>query len=128
MPRASCRCSTSATRSASSTNIRSSSTRRLEAETGQDVGFRQVTNIRLARTQDRLDEYKYYAGVAAHDRRRGQFPEPREVKEIWPLCNVDGIIGAIQHPEDGYIQPADLTQALARAAREAAPRSIATRP
>jgi len=27
------------------------------------------------------------------------------------------LIGAIQHPEDGYIQPADLTQALAIGAR-----------
>src|SRR5271166_1028840 len=35
----------------------------LEKETGLEVGFRQVSNIRLARTQDRLDEYKYYAGV-----------------------------------------------------------------
>jgi dimethylglycine dehydrogenase len=39
------------------------------------------------------------------------------LKEIWPLCDIDGILGAIQHPEDGYIQPADLTQALARGAR-----------
>ena len=38
---------------------------KLNAETGLDVGFRQVSNIRLARTRDRLDEYKYYAGVAA---------------------------------------------------------------
>src|SRR5450755_1280415 len=30
----------------------------LGAETGLDVGFRQVSNIRLARTQDRLDEFK----------------------------------------------------------------------
>src|ERR1700739_1416488 len=37
----------------------------LEAETGLDVGFRQVSNIRLARTRDRMDEYRYYAGVAA---------------------------------------------------------------
>jgi dimethylglycine dehydrogenase len=29
----------------------------------------------------------------------------------------DGLIGAIQHPDDGYIQPADLTQALAKGAR-----------
>ena len=28
------------------------------------------------------------------------------------------MIGAIQHPEDGYIQPADLTQALAKGARD----------
>ena len=38
--------------------------------------------------------------------------KPEQVKEIWPLCT-EGLVGAIQHPEDGYIQPADLTQALA---------------
>jgi dimethylglycine dehydrogenase len=90
----------------------------LEKETGLDVGLRQVSNIRLARTRDRMDEYHYYAGVAATIGVKVKFLTPQEVKEIWPLCNVDGIIGAIQHPEDGYIQPADLTQALARAARE----------
>ena len=36
----------------------------LEQETGQHVGFSVVSNIRLARTQDRMDEYRYYAGVA----------------------------------------------------------------
>ena len=36
----------------------------LEAETGLNAGFSQVTNIRLATTQDRMDEYQYYAGVA----------------------------------------------------------------
>jgi len=90
----------------------------LEKETGLDVGFRQVSNIRLARTRDRMDEYHYYAGVAATIGVKVKFLTPQEVRKIWPLCNVDGIIGAIQHPEDGYIQPADLTQALARGARE----------
>ena len=33
------------------------------------------------------------------------------------MCHTDDLIGAIQHPEDGYIQPADLTQALATGAR-----------
>jgi len=37
----------------------------LEKESGLDVGLRQVSNIRLARTRDRMDEYHYYAGVAA---------------------------------------------------------------
>ncbi|MBV9288161.1 MAG: FAD-dependent oxidoreductase [Hyphomicrobiales bacterium] len=90
----------------------------LEAETGLDVGFRQVSNIRLARTRDRLDEYHYYAGVAETIGVKVKFLTPGQVKELWPLCNLEGIIGAIQHPEDGYIQPADLTQALARAARD----------
>ncbi len=89
----------------------------LEAETGQNVGFRQVSNIRLARTPDRWDEYMFYAGVARTIGVNVNQLTPAEVKEIWPLCNVDGIIGAIQHLDDGYIQPADLTQALARGAR-----------
>ena len=90
---------------------------RLEAETGQNVGLRQVSNIRLARTHDRMDEYRFYAGVAKTIGVDVCFLTPAEVKEIWPLCNIDGLLGAIQHPEDGYIQPADLTQALARGAR-----------
>jgi dimethylglycine dehydrogenase len=90
----------------------------LEKETGLDSGLRQVSNIRLARTRDRMDEYNYYAGVAETIGVKVKVLTPNQVKEIWPLCNVDGIIGAIQHPEDGYIQPADLTQALARGARE----------
>ena len=91
----------------------------LEQETGLDVGLRQVSNIRLARTRDRMDEYNYYAGVAATIGVEVKFLTPRSrSRTIWPLCDVEGIIGAIQHPEDGYIQPADLTQALARGARD----------
>jgi dimethylglycine dehydrogenase len=90
----------------------------LAEETGLNAGLSQVSNIRLARTQDRLDEYKYYAGVAATiGGIEVKFLTPTQVKEIWPLCEIDGILGAIQHPQDGYIQPADLTQALARGAR-----------
>ena len=89
----------------------------LEKETGQDVGFREVSNIRLAETQDRMDEYKQYAGVAETIGVKVNFLNPDEIKEIWPLCSTDGLIGAIQHPEDGYIQPNDLTQALAKGAR-----------
>jgi dimethylglycine dehydrogenase len=90
----------------------------LEAETGLNAGFSQVTNIRLATTRDRMDEYNYYAGVARTIGVDVRFLSADEVKAIWPLCNTDGIIGAIQHPDDGYIQPADLTQALAKGARQ----------
>ncbi len=89
----------------------------LEAETGQAVGFSQVSNIRLAMNRDRMDEYHQYAGVARTIGIEVNFLKPEEVKEIWPLCNINGLVGAIQHPGDGYIQPADLTQALAIGAR-----------
>ena len=92
----------------------------LEKETGLDVGFRQVSNIRLARTQDRLDEYKYYAGVAAtiggievevpHARTRS--------RKSGRSATSTASSARSSIPQDGYIQPADLTQALARGARE----------
>ena len=89
----------------------------LEKETGQEVGFKKVSNIRLATNRDRMDEYHQYAGVAATIGVEVDFMSPDEVKAIWPLCDTTGLIGAIRHPEDGYIQPADLTQALATGAR-----------
>jgi dimethylglycine dehydrogenase len=90
----------------------------LEAETGQNVGFSIVSNIRLATTQERMDEYRQYAGVAQTIGVDVKFLTPEQVKEIWPLCYTEDLVGAIQHPEDGYIQPADLTQALAKGARD----------
>ena len=89
----------------------------LEKETGQDVGFRQVSNIRLAENQDRMDEYRQYAGVAETIGVKVNFLTPEEVQKVRPLCSTEGLVGAIQHPEDGYIQPNDLTQALAKGAR-----------
>ena len=81
------------------------------------MGFRVVGNIRLATHRDRMDEYRQYAGVARTIGVEVKFLSPDEVKELWPLCDPEGLVGAIVHPEDGYIQPADLTQALAAGAR-----------
>jgi len=89
----------------------------LEAETGQDVGLRLVGNIRLATCEDRMDEYRQYAAVAKTIGVEVEFLTPNQVREIWPLAVTDGLLGAIRHPADGYVQPADLTQALARGAR-----------
>jgi dimethylglycine dehydrogenase len=83
-----------------------------------DTGFRQVSNVRMARTKDRWDEYMYYAGIARTIDVNVVTMTADDIKAAWPYVNVDGILGAIQHPDDGYIQPADLTQALARGARD----------
>lgn len=92
--------------------------RELEEETGMNVGLRAVSNIRLASTPDRWDEYMQYAGVADTIGVEVKRLTPAEVKDAWPMCNTEGLIGAIQHPQDGYIQPADLTQAMAKGARD----------
>ncbi|MGI9305823.1 MAG: GcvT family protein [Gammaproteobacteria bacterium] len=89
----------------------------LAKETEMDTGFRKVGNIRLAQTKERMDEYRHYASVAATIGIEVEFLTPEQVKEIWPLCVTDELVGAIRHPEDGYIQPNDLTFALAKGAR-----------
>ena len=60
----------------------------LEKETGKNVGFSVVSNIRLAQTQDRMDEYHQYAGVAKTIGVDVKFLKPEQVKEIWPLINI----------------------------------------
>jgi len=89
----------------------------LEAETGQAVGFHQTGNLRLATNRDRMDEYHKYCGTANTIGVPFRIITPKEVKELWPLCNVEGIIGALYHPQDGHVAPADVTMALAKGAR-----------
>ena len=72
----------------------------LEEETGQNVGFKVCSNIRLASKKERMDEYYQYAGVAQTIGVDVKFLKPKDIKEIWPLCNIENLIGAIQHPED----------------------------
>ena len=43
---------------------------------------------------------------------------PAQIKERWPLVRTEDLKGAIYHPTDGYINPADVTMAMAKGARQ----------
>ena len=90
----------------------------LEQETGQPVGFAVVGNLRLATNRDRMDEYRHYAGTARTIGIDVEFLTPSEIKDMVPFCNTENLIGGILHPDDGYIQPADVTMAMAKGARD----------
>ncbi|MDD9909303.1 MAG: FAD-dependent oxidoreductase [Ahrensia sp.] len=90
----------------------------LAEETGMDTGIRIVSNVRLARSQTRWDEYEYYMGIAETIGINVRRITNEEIKERWPYVNTDRLMGGIEHPDDGYVQPADLTQALAKVARD----------
>ena len=60
----------------------------LEKETGMNVGFSVVSNIRLANSQDRMDEYKYYAGVGSTVGVNVNFLTPEEIKEVWEVLGI----------------------------------------
>ena len=90
----------------------------LEAETGLNAGFAVVGNLRMAQTQDRMDEYMLYSSVAETAGVYHEFLTPAQIRERWPLVRTDDLKGALFHPQDGYINPADVTQAMAKGARQ----------
>jgi dimethylglycine dehydrogenase len=90
----------------------------LEAETGLDVGFKVVGNLRMAQTRARMDEFELYASTAETVGVPCAFLSPAEIAARWPLVRTEDLIGALFHPTDGYVNPADVTQAMARGARQ----------
>jgi dimethylglycine dehydrogenase len=90
----------------------------LEAETGLNAGFAVVGNLRLAQTEERMDEYMLYAATAETCGVAYEWLTPDEIKARWPLIETSDLKGAIYHSTDGYINPADVTQAMAKGARQ----------
>ncbi len=90
----------------------------LEAETGLNPGFYVVGNLRMAQRQERMDEYMLYSSVAETAGVYHEFLTPKDIKDRWPLVRTEDLVGALYHPQDGYINPADVTQAMAKGARQ----------
>ena len=90
----------------------------LEEETGLNAGFSVVGNLRMAQTKDRMDEYMLYGTTAESVGVPFEKLTPAQIKERWPLIHTDDLKGAIYHPTDGYINPADVTMAMAKGARQ----------
>ncbi|WJY21908.1 FAD-dependent oxidoreductase [Fontisubflavum oceani] len=90
----------------------------LEEETGLNAGFAVVGNLRMAQTQERMDEYMLYASTAETVGVPYEWLTPDEIKARWPLIRTDDLKGALYHNTDGYINPADVTQAMAKGARQ----------
>jgi len=91
----------------------------LEAETGLNAGFTRCGNLRMAQTDARMDEYMLYSATAETMGIEHEFLTPQQIRDRWPLVRCEDLKGALFHPTDGYINPADVTQAMARAARMA---------
>ncbi len=91
----------------------------LEAETGLNPGFTRCGNLRMAQSDARMDEYMLYSATAETVGIEHEFLTPAQIAERWPLVRTDDLKGALFHPSDGYINPADVTQAMAKGARMA---------
>lgn len=89
----------------------------LSALTGQPCGYHQVGNLRIATNVDRMDEFRRYMGIAEVIGTEARLLSPSEIGALWPIMNLDGVLGGLLNPMDGHIAPADLTQSFAIGAR-----------
>jgi len=90
---------------------------RLEAETGLATGLKQCGLIELAVEPGRLEEYRRVAAFNRHLGVEVHEITPREVAELWPLARTDDVLAGFYIPDDGRVNPVDVTMSLARGAR-----------
>ena len=70
----------------------------LEAETGQAVDLHRCGSIRLANSRERLDEYAHRKGIADQLGVPFEIVSPERARELFPLMNTDGVVGAAYTP------------------------------
>ncbi|KAG1709815.1 Dimethylglycine dehydrogenase, mitochondrial [Nymphon striatum] len=90
----------------------------LQQETGQEIGFHQPGSIRLAHDHERMQEFKYQMQRQGWQQSPQKLIDPDEIFEMFPLLNLDRIVGGLYTPNDGHIDPYSLTQAFAIGARK----------
>ena len=92
--------------------------RRLGEESEFDPGWTECGGIRLASSEERMEELRRQAGWAKTFGLPLELISADEAKEMFPLMSTDGVLGGAWLPTDGYLDPAQLTYALADGARE----------
>ncbi|MGD9301591.1 MAG: FAD-dependent oxidoreductase [Desulfobacterales bacterium] len=89
----------------------------LEAETGLTTGWKMSGCLHLASTNERMYELNKGATTARSFGLEMQMISPKEAYDLCPIISLEGIIGAAFMPTDGQADPAGITQALAKGAR-----------
>ena len=91
--------------------------RSLAAEVGLETGWREVGSLRLASSDERLEEITRQAGWAKTFGLPFELISPAQAHDLFPPMALDGVLGAAFLPTDGYVDPSQLTFALAEGAR-----------
>jgi 4-methylaminobutanoate oxidase (formaldehyde-forming) len=91
--------------------------RTLGEEVGLETGWREVGSLRLASTPERMEELARQSGWAKTFGLPLELVSAAEAQSLFPPMTTDGVLGAAFLPSDGYIDPSQLTLALAEGAR-----------
>lgn len=91
--------------------------RSLEAETGQTAGIINTGSIQIAHTSDKATEMRRGFHLAQSFGVEAYEINAAEVQRMWPLADVSDVVTAFYFPNDVRLNPTDVTQALAKGAR-----------
>ncbi len=96
----------------------------LEQETGQPVTWHGCGSFRLAYTEDEMDWLRHTLSVGRSLGFNIELVGPAEIAKLHPFYNLDGVIGALHTPDDGHVDPTNVTMAMAAGARQKGVRII----
>ncbi len=91
--------------------------RKLERETGQATGWVQTGNLTLATNEDRLTNLKRQVSLSRAFGLEAHVVDAAHARDLWPLIETDGVIGAVWSPADGRVNPSDVALALSKGAK-----------
>src|SRR6056300_280904 len=89
----------------------------LEAETGVATGFKRNGSITVALTDERMEELRRSAAMARAFGVEIDEISSTEIATLYPGLNVEDAVGGVHLPKDGQGDPVNITQALAKGAR-----------
>jgi dimethylglycine dehydrogenase len=91
---------------------------RLGDEVDYPMNYHQSGSLRLAHSELRMQEFQRAAAMGRYQGMDIEILSPEETKARYPFLETHDLAGALYDPNDGDIDPAQLTQALAKGARE----------
>ncbi len=92
--------------------------RTLGEEVELETGWREVGSLRLASSKEHLEELERQAAWAETFGLPMHLVSADEAQSMFPPMSTEGVLGAALLPSDGYVDPSQLTLALARGARQ----------
>ncbi|MXN44022.1 FAD-dependent oxidoreductase [Shinella kummerowiae] len=82
------------------------------------MNYHVTGSIRLGHSRERLQEFKRVVGMGRYQGMDLDILSPDEMRGKYPFLETHDLTGALYDPNDGDIDPAQLTQALAKGARD----------
>jgi 4-methylaminobutanoate oxidase (formaldehyde-forming) len=92
--------------------------KRLQADGGEQVGWRTVGSLRVASTPD---HFKFLQRQVSQGKAIGldlEIISPEEAVHLYPLMSKENLYGAMYLPGDGYLDPSGVTYELAQRAKQ----------